>query len=169
MPRRRNRSEETRAAGTRAATARSSFDPQTEGIYYIDPAIVPKDEYWYWATTEVRNMPATAHMATVAAAGYRPVPADKYPELAGATLLPTANPHNVITRGPSILVSIPKHKYQQIVRRRQERTQAQMQAVAIGLESAGNAPPIEVEANERSREHVLVQRRQAANAEQFKE
>lgn len=148
------RPRKTREASTRESTSRTVSEFETLSMYHIPAGTIPPDEHWYWATMSVRGEPATAHMAELSMAGYTTVPADKYPQITGASLLPTQNPHNIVTRGPSLLVSIPKRKYEQILKRRVAKNRMQLEAVKEGIEGS---VPIIVEANQVKRENVTTQ------------
>lgn len=70
--------------GQRTSTAwpkRVSSDPSNR--YYVNPSSIPKGMDYQWNVQTVMGEPAKEQMIAMEMAGWRPVPAERHPELAG--------------------------------------------------------------------------------------
>lgn len=77
----RTRTGATRNATTRAATRREGPKMHFESALHIDPNIIPKGMTYAWVRMSTLNEPDQGNVNTKFRRGWRPVPADRHPEL----------------------------------------------------------------------------------------
>jgi hypothetical protein len=92
------------------------FRPESLGTLYIDPNLVPDGMVYAYFTETVLGQPDMNTLGRAAKNGWRPVPADRHPELNPMVLLGLNNTmtDNVIRNGGQILLELPKDKFDYI-------------------------------------------------------
>ena len=103
---------QTRTMQTRDATARRPPNNQYRGKLYIDPTRIPKGSVYAWVREYIQGEPDDNNVQERLMGGWKPVPADRHPELVPPTLPGREqDTGNVIRRGGLILLELSRKEF----------------------------------------------------------
>jgi hypothetical protein len=129
----------SRSSTTRAADGREPImDMQPRGKLHIDPARIPPGTRYSWIRFSTLGQPDDENVSDMMQQGYRPVPADRHPELV-APPMPGREADTLVRRGGQILMEIPEDWALQREEYRRQQTQAVL--LAVDKDRAAKADP----------------------------
>lgn len=103
---------QSRAMQSREATQRRNPQSNFRGRLYIDPTKIPKGVVYGWVREYIQGEPDDNNVQERLIGGWKPVPADRHPELVPPPLPGReADTTNVVRRGGLILCEISISEY----------------------------------------------------------
>lgn len=129
--------------GERLTRRRRTTDP-----FYIDPRLIKPGWSYEWKRESVHGQPSTEHMINMRENHWKPVPADRHPQLAAAG-------ETVIRRGGTVLMERPKYLTEE----------AQMEDIQAALNPVQQLEEVMfgTKQGEMTRDHPSVRRIAAVN------